>query len=112
MAYDMLLKGGTIVDGTGAKRYAADVAINDGLIVEIGKPDASGAKRVIDASGLVIAPGVIDVHTHYDAQLCWDGVLETSAAHGVTTVIQGGQSSVTALTGSTEEEQFDKAAHG
>ncbi len=92
MTYDVLIKGGTIVDGTGAKRFTGDVAIQDGRIVEIGtggKTSGGAAKRTINAEGLVVAPGVIDVHTHYDAQLCWDGVLESSASHGTTTVVQG-----------------------
>ena len=92
MSYDVLIKGGTIVDGTGAKRFTGDVAIQDDRIVEIFKSGgtASGtAKRVVDADGLVVAPGVVDVHTHYDAQLCWDGVLAPSAQHGTTTVVQG-----------------------
>jgi N-acyl-D-amino-acid deacylase len=92
MSYDLLIKGGTVVDGSGAPRYTADVAVKDGKIAAISKERGklgSDATRVIDASGLVVAPGVIDVHTHYDAQLCWDGTLETSASHGTTTVIQG-----------------------
>ena len=92
MSYDTLIKGGTVVDGTGAPRFTADVAIKDGMIVEISdQPGKLGgdAKRVINADGLVVAPGVIDVHTHYDAQLCWDGTLSTSTSHGTTTVIQG-----------------------
>ena len=92
MTYDVLIKGATIVDGTGAKRYTGDIAIQDGRIVEIGtdgKLSSGSAKRHINAEGLVVAPGVIDVHTHYDAQLCWDGLLEASASHGTTTVVQG-----------------------
>ena len=88
MQFDVLIKGGTIVDGTGAPRHVADVGVRDGRIAEIGKLGAA-AKRVIDADGLVVAPGVVDIHTHYDAQLCWDGVLEGSASHGTTTVLQG-----------------------
>ena len=88
MQFDVLIKGGTIVDGTGARRHVADVGVRDGRIAEIGKLGTAG-KRVIDADGLVVAPGVVDIHTHYDAQLCWDGVLEGSASHGTTTVLQG-----------------------
>jgi N-acyl-D-amino-acid deacylase len=92
MTYDLLIQGGTVVDGTGAPKFTADVAIKDGQIAGISAERGklgSDAKRVIKADGLVVAPGVIDVHTHYDAQLCWDGTLSTSTSHGTTTVIQG-----------------------
>jgi N-acyl-D-amino-acid deacylase len=65
MAYDLLIKNGTVVDGTGCPRYQADIAVIDRRIAEIGKPDGT-SKRTIDASGLVVAPGFIDPHTHYD----------------------------------------------
>ena len=77
-----------MIDGTGAPARRADVAIVDGRIAEIGKP-AGGAKRTIDAAGLVAAPGFIDPHTHYDAQICWDGALTPSSWHGVTSVVMG-----------------------
>jgi N-acyl-D-amino-acid deacylase len=86
--YDLAFTGGTVVDGTGSPPFSGDVAIKDGRIVEIGKLAGSAARRV-DITGLAIAPGVIDIHSHYDAEVCWDGRLEGSAEHGATTVIQG-----------------------
>ena len=88
MAYDLLIKNGKVVDGTGAGARVADVAIARGKIVEVGKA-AGAAKRTIDAAGLVVAPGFIDPHTHYDAQICWDGALTPSSWHGVTSVVMG-----------------------
>src|SRR2546423_3853428 len=88
MSYDLVIKNGTVVDGTGAKRYQADIAIADGKVAEIGKVSES-AKRTIDADGLVVAPGFVDPHTHYDAQICWDGAVTPSSWHGVTSVVMG-----------------------
>jgi len=88
MSYDLVIKNGIVVDGTGAKRYRADVAIADGKIADIGKV-TDGAKRTIDADGLVVAPGFVDPHTHYDAQICWDGAVTPSSWHGVTSVVMG-----------------------
>jgi N-acyl-D-aspartate/D-glutamate deacylase len=88
MAYDLIIHNGTIVDGTGAPRRHADVAISHGRIVEIGKC-ADGARRVINASDLIVAPGFIDPHTHYDAQICWDPLVSCSSWHGITTVLMG-----------------------
>src|ERR1700687_2913676 len=88
MAYDLLIKNGMVVDGTGAPARRADVAITGGKITEIGKV-TGGAATVIDADGLVVAPGFIDPHTHYDAQICWDGAVSPSSWHGVTSVIMG-----------------------
>ena len=86
--YDCVIKGATVVDGSGAARYQADVAIQDGRIVEIGK--VTGASReTIEADGLVLSPGFIDPHTHYDAQLLWDPFASPSNLHGVTSVIGG-----------------------
>ncbi len=86
--YDLLIKHGTVVDGTGASRRIADVAVNDGVIREIGQVK-EGAARVIDAEGLIVAPGFIDPHTHYDAQICWDPQITCSSWHGVTSVVMG-----------------------
>jgi len=86
--YDLVVRNGVVVDGTGAPRYRADIAISDGRIVAIGNVDGP-AKRTIDAEGLVVSPGFIDPHTHYDAQICWDPLLSCSSWHGVTTAIMG-----------------------
>src|SRR5690349_23660607 len=83
MAYDLLLKNGTVVDGTGAPRFRADVAIAGDRIAEIGKI-SEGAKRVIDASDLIVSPGFVDPHTHYDAQICWDPMISCTSWHGIT----------------------------
>jgi len=88
MAYDLIIRNGIIVDGTGALRRHADLAIADGCIAEIGKCEAS-ARRVLDASDLIVAPGFIDPHTHYDAQICWDPLISCSSWHGITTVMMG-----------------------
>jgi N-acyl-D-aspartate/D-glutamate deacylase len=88
MSYDVLIKNGTVVDGTGAAPVRADVAIANGKIAEIGKV-TEGAKRVIDASDLIVSPGFIDPHTHYDAQVCWDPLFTCSSWHGVTSHIMG-----------------------
>ena len=88
MAYDLLIKNGTVVDGTGAPRFQADVAIANGKIAEIGKIK-DGAAKVIDADGLIVAPGFIDPHTHYDAQIWWDDLVTCSSWHGITTTIMG-----------------------
>ena len=88
MRLDLAIKNGTIVDGSGAPRFRADIGIQDGQIVEIGRI-RSGAKQVIDAEGRVVSPGFIDGHTHMDAQVAWDPLGSCSCWHGVTSVIMG-----------------------
>ncbi len=86
--YDLILKGGRIYDGSGMPSFIGDVAISDGRIEEIGRINAS-ADRVLDVGGLAVAPGIIDFHTHFDAQLWWDPLASSSHEHGVTTVVMG-----------------------
>ena len=86
--YDLLLKGGTVVDGTGAASFRADLAITDGVIVEIGAVSGD-ARETIDADGALVTPGFVDPHTHYDGQATWDHQLAPSCWHGVTTAILG-----------------------
>ena len=90
MSYDILLKGGTVIDGTGQERRVADVAIRDDRIAAV-EPNIAPAEasRVIDADGLVVCPGFIDHHTHYDAQILWDPLATCSSWHGVTSIIMG-----------------------
>ncbi|HZY59621.1 MAG TPA: amidohydrolase family protein, partial [Candidatus Binataceae bacterium] len=88
MDYDLKVKGGLILDGSGRPGVQGSVAVKDGRMVAVG--DAPGqAARTIDAGGLVIAPGFVDIHTHYDAQVMWDRMLTVSPWHGVTTVVMG-----------------------
>ena len=87
MPAELAIRGGTVFDGSGAPGRVADVALTDGLIVEIG-PNLHGRSE-LDASGCVVAPGFIDIHTHYDAQVFWDPALRPSSYHGVTTVVAG-----------------------
>ncbi len=88
MAYDLVIKNGLVVDGSGLPRTRADVAVKGSRIVAVGKVTETGG-HVIDAEGLVVAPGIVDVHTHYDAQLFWDPLATCSCWHGVTTVVTG-----------------------
>jgi N-acyl-D-amino-acid deacylase len=87
--FDVVIRDGMIVDGARMPRFRGDVGIKDGLITRIGRVARSGARREIDASGMIVAPGFIDLHTHYDAQVFWDPYLTTSGWHGVTSVVIG-----------------------
>ena len=86
---DTVIRGGTIVDGNGGKPYVGDVAITGGKISGVGPKLSVEAQEVIDATGLLVCPGWVDVHTHYDAQVAWDPTLSPSCFHGVTTVVFG-----------------------
>ena len=86
--FDLVIKNGRIVDGSGLPAFAADLAINDGRIAKIGKID-DAATKTIDVNGQVVAPGFIDPHTHFDAQLLWDGACKPALEHGVTTIVPG-----------------------
>ena len=86
--YDLVIRGGTVVDGTGASKTNADIAVKDGIIVEIGKISGR-TQSSIDATDLIVAPGFVDPHTHYDAQICWDDLTSPSSWHGVTSVMMG-----------------------
>jgi N-acyl-D-aspartate/D-glutamate deacylase len=88
MTYDLVIRGGNIIDGTGDPARTGDVAIQDGKIVAVGKVEGD-AKREIDASGLAVTPGFVDIHTHYDGQVTWDQQLGPSCYHGVTTIVMG-----------------------
>ncbi len=87
-AYDLIIRGGTVVDGTGGAGFQADVGVKDGRIVAVGKIAGAGAEE-IDAKGKLVTPGFVDIHTHYDGQATWDQRMQPSSWHGVTTVVMG-----------------------
>jgi len=86
--HDLVIRGGTVVDGSGSAPFVADVAVKDGVIVAVGHVPGKGAEE-IDATGLTVTPGFVDVHTHYDGQITWENTLSPSSNHGVTTVVMG-----------------------
>ncbi len=89
MTYDLLIRNGTIVDGLGGEPYVGDVAVADGVIAAVGSVNGASAAREIDATGLLVTPGFVDLHTHYDGQAIWSDRLTPSSANGVTTVVMG-----------------------
>src|SRR3954470_7726902 len=86
--YNLVVRGGLVVDGTGADPRPADIAVADGRIVAVGRVTGRGAEE-LDASGAIVTPGFVDVHTHYDGQVTWENTLKPSSGHGVTTVVMG-----------------------
>ena len=86
--HELVIRGGTVVDGTGQAPRTADVVVDDGRVTEVGRGGIRG-RREIDADGLIVAPGWVDIHTHYDGQAMWDPLLENSSSHGVTTAVMG-----------------------
>jgi len=86
--HDLVIRSGTVFDGQGGKPFVGDIAVKDGLIVELGEVSGHGA-REIDAAGKLVTPGFVDVHTHYDGQITWENTLSPSSNHGVTTVLMG-----------------------
>ena len=86
--HDLIVQGGTIADGTGQPSFTGDIAVTDGKISGVGS-DLGQAKRTLKADGLIVAPGWVDVHTHYDGQVSWDPLLTPSLWHGVSTIVMG-----------------------
>ena len=89
MAHDIIIRNGSVLDGTGTAAIRADVAIDGDRITAIGDLSGVEAKREIDARGLTVTPGFVDLHTHLDAQIAWDPMMTSSSWHGVTTVLMG-----------------------
>jgi N-acyl-D-amino-acid deacylase len=87
-AHDLVIRGGSVVDGTGAPARTADVAITDGVVTEVGRVEGRGRRELV-ADGALVTPGFVDIHTHYDGQATWDSLLTPSCWHGVTTVVMG-----------------------
>ena len=88
MEFDLVIRNGSIVDGTGSPAFTGDVAISDGRIVQVGNVSGSG-RTEIEAEGQLVTPGFVDIHTHFDGQVCWDKEVTPSSWHGVTTIVMG-----------------------
>ena len=88
MSYDLVIRDGSIVDGLGGEPYVGDVAVSAGVIAAVGTVDGPGS-REIDAPGLLVTPGFVDLHTHYDGQAIWSDRMNPSSSHGVTTAVMG-----------------------
>src|SRR5258707_170182 len=88
MTVDLVVRGGKVIDGSGLAGYTADIAVKDGVITQIGRVTERGA-RELDADGLLVTPGFIDAHTHFDAQINWDPLGTSSSWQGVTTAVMG-----------------------
>src|SRR6476620_4881350 len=86
--HELIIRGGEVIDGTGAPARSADIAISEGVITHVGVVDG-GSRRTIDADGLLVTPGFVDIHTHYDGQASWGDRMIPSSWHGVTTVVAG-----------------------
>ena len=87
-AFDLVIRNGTVVDGSGAERFSGDIAVHEGRISAVGRIAGKGTEE-IDASNRIVTPGFVDIHTHYDGHATWTNVLEPSSQHGVTTVVTG-----------------------
>jgi N-acyl-D-aspartate/D-glutamate deacylase len=88
-AHDLVIRNGSVVDGTGRPAFSADVAVSDGIITEVGPRIDGQGRREIDAAGRIVTPGFVDIHTHFDGQATWDSVLAPSSIHGVTSIVMG-----------------------
>ena len=86
--YDLVIRSGSVIDGTGQPAFTADVAVKDGIIVDMGKVSGRGAREVC-ADGAIVTPGFVDIHTHYDGQATWSNRMSPSSHHGVTSVVMG-----------------------
>ena len=89
MGHDLVIRGGTVVDGTGAPAGPADIGIDGDRVTVVGEVDATAAGRVIEADGRLVTPGFVDIHSHLDAQIGWDPLMSSSCYHGVTSVVMG-----------------------